>query len=151
MIDTPRSRYLHATALVIGETGLLILGESGAGKSALADRLIAEAGPRGLFAALIGDDRIAVTPHHGRLIASGHPDLAGRIERRGEGIGPVRNVASATLRLAIQLENAPERLPETAFLTLEGLSLPLLRLRADEDLVARTHRIFDRITTHSGD
>ena len=151
MMDTPRSRYQHATALVIGETGLLILGESGAGKSALADRLIAEAEPRGLFAALVGDDRVAVTPRHGRLIASGHPDIAGQIERRGEGIGPVRHVASAMLGLIILLENAPERWPETAFLTLEGLSLPVLRLRADDDAVARTHRVFDRIATHAGD
>jgi serine kinase of HPr protein (carbohydrate metabolism regulator) len=47
---------VHATALVVGTTGLLITGPSGAGKTTLALRLIALARSRGLYADLIADD-----------------------------------------------------------------------------------------------
>ena len=48
---------LHATALVVGESGVLLRGPSGAGKSSLALALIWAARERAVFAALIADDR----------------------------------------------------------------------------------------------
>ena len=51
---------LHATAVIHGESGVLILGPSGSGKSALALALMARASGEGAFGALIGDDRIYV-------------------------------------------------------------------------------------------
>ena len=49
---------MHATAVIYGDYGVLILGPSGSGKSALALALLARARSAGLFAALIGDDRV---------------------------------------------------------------------------------------------
>src|SRR5579885_12565 len=51
----PKARrlYLHATAAVVGEAGVLIRGPSGSGKSSLAFALIAAAKASGLFARLI--------------------------------------------------------------------------------------------------
>ena len=49
--------YIHATVVLVGEAGVLIRGASGSGKSALALALMSEAGRRGLFARLVGDDR----------------------------------------------------------------------------------------------
>ena len=76
---------LHATAVIYGENGVLILGPSGSGKSALALALLALARSAGLFGALIGDDRVWIRQAGGRLIASGARNLAGVIERRMAG------------------------------------------------------------------
>ena len=45
---------LHATAVVHGESGVLILGPTGSGKSALALALLARARSAGEFGALVG-------------------------------------------------------------------------------------------------
>ena len=59
----------HANALLLGATGVLLRGVSGAGKSALTLELIARARLRGDFARLIGDDRVMLENCNGRLIA----------------------------------------------------------------------------------
>ena len=48
----PDETGLHATAAILGEDGVLILGASGAGKSALALALLARARATNAFAAL---------------------------------------------------------------------------------------------------
>jgi serine kinase of HPr protein (carbohydrate metabolism regulator) len=95
--------YIHATALAVGEVGLMIRGRSGAGKSRLALELIAEANRRGLFARLVGDDRVAIAARGGRLIARGHPRIAGRIESRGEGILELGHEDAIVVRLVVDL------------------------------------------------
>ena len=50
---------VHATAIVIGETGVLIRGRSGSGKSSLALALVARVRLAGGFAAFVADDRVA--------------------------------------------------------------------------------------------
>ena len=65
---------------------MLIRGPSGSGKSGLALTLLALAGHRGLFAALIGDDRVHLRVNGRRILASGAPNVRGLIERRGHGI-----------------------------------------------------------------
>jgi serine kinase of HPr protein (carbohydrate metabolism regulator) len=130
--------YIHATALAVAETGILIRGPSGAGKSRLALQLIAESGRRGCFARLVGDDRIAVAARGGRLIARPHPAIAGQIESRGEGILATPHEAAALIRLVIDIGAkpaaakpvaAPARMPEAhAKVCLCGVELPLLSL-----------------------
>ena len=78
---------VHAACVVLGEAGVLIRGESGAGKSSLALGLIEAAPAHGLFGALVADDRVRITCAHGRLVARPHPAIAGRIELRGLGEG----------------------------------------------------------------
>ena len=73
----PGRTSLHATAVVHGESGVLILGPSGSGKSALALALMARASSAGAFGALIGDDRIFVRKVEGQLVASGAANMAG--------------------------------------------------------------------------
>ena len=123
--------YIHATALAIGEAGILIRGPSGAGKSRLALDLIAEARRRGLFGRLVGDDRIAIASRGGRLIARGHPTIAGQIESRGEGILDLNCEPAVVIRLVVDLGEgaAPERLPAArAAASLHGIALPRLCL-----------------------
>lgn len=139
------SDYHHATALVIGEKGLLLTGASGAGKSALAERLIAEARARGLFARLVGDDRIALAVENGRLIVTSHRAIRGQVERRGIGIFAVDSLEKAVLSRVVTLEAAPSRLPEPEARHLEilGVRLPRIALRDDRDLAAKAHLVLD--------
>jgi hypothetical protein len=108
--------YVHATALVIAEAGLLVRGRSGAGKSRLALELIAEAGRRGLFARLAADDRVALASRGGRLIARAHPAIVGQIESRGEGILKPGYEPAIVIRLVIDLGGEagadPVRMPQ---------------------------------------
>ena len=124
--------YIHATALAIGEAGILIRGPSGAGKSRLALELIAEASRRGLFAQLVGDDRVALDSRAGRLVARGHPAIAGQIESRGEGILHVAYERATVIRLVLDMggeAGTPARLPQPDTRSLlGGVSLPQLRL-----------------------
>jgi HPr kinase/phosphorylase len=129
--------YLHASAVAIGEAGVLILGPSGAGKSSLALALIAAAESAGLFTRLIGDDRISIECRSARLIARGHPLILGKIERRGQGIFEMPFLTAAVVRLVIGLgsekDAPPPRLPDEtqAHVVLGGAKLPFVQLRQD--------------------
>ncbi len=138
----PPPANLHGTALVIGEAGLLALGESGAGKSSLALALIETARAQGRFGALVSDDRVLVAPRGGRLLARAHPVIAGRIEARGAGILALPHLPCAVIDAVIMLENAPQRLPEKEDCQIAGICLPRLRLRHDADLRARCALVF---------
>jgi HPr kinase/phosphorylase len=132
-------RYLHASAIVIGEAGVLIRGPSGAGKSSLAFALIAAAQGAGFFARLVGDDRVGIEVQGGRLIARGHPAILGKIERRGHGIFQMPALPAAIVRLVILLtgaEEAPPRHPERDELhtVVAGVKLTIITLRQDAAL-----------------
>jgi HPr kinase/phosphorylase len=122
------SQTLHASCIVIRETGILIRGPSGAGKSSLAASLLAQARGRGEFAAWVADDRVVVTSCGQRLLARPHPAIAGRFEARGLGILAEPHERSAVLRLVVDLEEAVERLPSTGELTAIVAGVALSRL-----------------------
>jgi serine kinase of HPr protein (carbohydrate metabolism regulator) len=94
---------IHASAVVIGEAGVLIRGASGSGKSRLALALIAGARSGGAFARLIGDDRIRLESCNARLIARGHPLILGQIEQRGAGVLHAAFIAAGVVRLVVDL------------------------------------------------
>jgi HPr kinase/phosphorylase len=128
--------HVHASAVVIGEAGVLIRGPSGAGKSSLALALIAAAEDAGLFARLVGDDRIGIECKGGRLIARGHPMIPGKIERRGQGIFEVPFLPAAVVRLVIGLAGEEEALPrypkpDHDHIELAGVALPFFPVRQD--------------------
>lgn len=133
-MSTPAAAPLniHASAVVVGETGLLILGEAGSGKSALARALIAAADARGWFARLIADDRVLLEARHGRLLARPHPAIAGLVERRWLGLARAPHEPVATLHFAIELASCGDlpRLPEkdASLSEFAGVALPLIRL-----------------------
>jgi serine kinase of HPr protein (carbohydrate metabolism regulator) len=114
----------HGVAVAIGDLGLIILGESGAGKSSLAARMIAE-WPEGAVR-LVADDRVLVQRVHDRLLARPHPLIAGSMEVRGKGIVQPPCLDAVVLRGVLRLGGAqPERLPETEEQeTILGLPLP---------------------------
>ncbi|EFL89741.1 HPr kinase/phosphorylase [Ahrensia sp. R2A130] len=126
MVDTP----IHASALVLGTTGLLLRGPSGSGKSMLCHHLIATHRALNRHAVWIADDRVHLGLHHGRIIAKPVPELEGLAEFRGLGVQPVDYVDSAVIDLIIDLTGVEERVPETTSLSLVagGPDLPLLRV-----------------------
>jgi HPr kinase/phosphorylase len=138
---------VHATAVAVGEAGVLIRGVSGAGKSKLALAMLAEAGRKGVFARLICDDRVRLSLSGGRLLAHAHPAIAGKIEGRGEGILSVEHEASAVVRVVVDLVDPqagrPSRLPDAAEKTAEigGISLPRLSLCQDRPATEAAQRI----------
>ena len=117
----------HGTAISIGGHGVLIMGESGSGKSDLALRLI----DRG--AILISDDVVFLETRDNAPILTVAPNIAGKIEVRGVGIFNVDFIASAPLRLAIEFVDTPDRLPEDiAHTAIGGYVVPVSRLNPFE-------------------
>jgi serine kinase of HPr protein (carbohydrate metabolism regulator) len=123
---------LHATAVIHGESCVLILGPSGSGKSALALALMARASGAGAFGALIGDDRIYVRKADGRLVASGAANMAGIIERRMAGLMEVRHERAAIVHLAVELSERRGQWPRMPDdhdgVIVAGVRLPRLAL-----------------------
>lgn len=121
---------VHATAIAIGETGVLIRGRSGSGKSTLARRLLEHADRAGRFASLISDDRVVLVRSHGRLIAHAVPAIAGLLEVRGAGIIRVPFLPAAVVGLVVDADVAPDRLPEDCDKMTDILGARLPRLAA---------------------
>ncbi|WP_430910148.1 HPr kinase/phosphorylase [Methylobacterium sp. sgz302541] len=121
---------LHATCVVLGGAGVLIRGESGAGKSVLALQLIDRAREDGAAAALVGDDRIRLEAVAGRLVARGHPAVAGLIEMRGIGLCRIASADSAPVRLVVDLVPTAPRMPEPAdaYAVFCGIAIPRLAI-----------------------
>lgn len=120
---------IHATCLLMGPVGVLVRGASGAGKSALAARLVEAERAAGRFAQLVSDDRVAVEAVNGRLIARGPREIAGRLELRGFGIVATDFETAAVVRLVVDIVDPPdiERLPEPGALVTTIQDLRLLR------------------------
>jgi serine kinase of HPr protein (carbohydrate metabolism regulator) len=142
------SSAIHASALVLGEAGVLIRGPSGSGKSSLTLALLALAGERGLFAALIGDDRVLIGASGERILASGAPNVRGLIERRGYGIVRAPTEPCAVVRLVVDLSPRGERgprLPDEGALTvsLGEIALPRLAFDPTSAAVERAYAVLE--------
>jgi HPr kinase/phosphorylase len=84
--DNAATEILHGVLLNVSGTGVLITGDSGAGKSACALELVSR-GHR-----LIADDVVIVEHENGKLVGTVPERFAGLLEVRGLGIVDVREV-----------------------------------------------------------
>lgn len=141
MNDRPRDEFpVHGVIVAIGEAGVLIRGESGAGKSRLAQALVALGLARGQFARIVADDRVLLLARAGRVIARPPPAIAGLIEERGSGILPVVHEPRAIVRCLADLDPSAEpdgrhaRLPEPDDTRDEIGGVSIARIRLDRDL-----------------
>lgn len=128
------SKTIHATCVSLKGRGLLLIGESGSGKSDLALRLI----DRG--AALVADDQVHIGRKDKKLLASPPQKLRGLLEVRGIGIVTLPYEHHVPLALAVKLvrRTEMERLPPRQFFELLGVRLPELSLSAfDHSAVAK--------------
>ncbi len=129
-----KQSYHHASCVSVDGKGILLLSESGAGKSDLALRLI-HAG-----AVLVSDDQVILMQKGNTLLASPPEKIAGLIEARGIGLLTMPYQQDIPLALVVQLveRKAVSRLPEPAFFDCFGVQVPLLSLHAfDESVCAK--------------
>jgi serine kinase of HPr protein (carbohydrate metabolism regulator) len=138
---TPRA-FVHATAVALLDTtkpfggpiegAVLLLGDSGAGKSDVALRLIAAG------AKLVSDDQTMLFIERGRVWADAAPTIEGQMEIRGVGIMHVEKAPPSPVVLAVRLtEGALARMPEPESYTLPAglqadVKVPLIKLNAHE-------------------
>ena len=143
------SSYIHASAVLLDESGVLIHGVAGTDKSSLALALVDTWTRHGEFARLVGDDRVACHIQNGRAVLSPHAVIAGRAEWRGLGLLPQQYELKAVLKLVVDLENSPldggaARMPEQTELLcdLNGLkNLPRLTYRSVATIMAFLHKL----------
>lgn len=114
-------KNIHATCIKLNDSGVLLLGRSGAKKSLIALHMIRCCG-----AALVADDRINLSlDDDGELTAFSPENIAGKIELHHVGIFEMQYCASAKIALAVQLVNADddrlERLPQQQYLTADDI------------------------------
>jgi HPr kinase/phosphorylase len=141
---------IHASCVLLGDAGrrfdapadaaVLLLSESGAGKSTVALQLLA----RG--AKLVADDRVELFVRDDELWARAPQNLAGLLEVRGVGIVALPHAAEARVSLAVRLVSRDQvpRLPEPQNFKMPLAPAPnrwppLILLSADD------HSVADRI------
>lgn len=119
-------KNIHATCIALNNKGVLLLGDSGSGKSDLALRLIEQLG-----AVLVADDRTDLAARQNRLFAACPANLQGLLEVRGVGIVRLPCQTETEVCLAVELAPSPqtvERLPEPAFWAFDNLKIKKIRL-----------------------
>jgi HPr kinase/phosphorylase len=115
------SLIVHATSVVFKDKGVLIVGPSGSGKSALALSMIA------LGSMLVADDRTKLASREGALFASSPVTIKGLIEARGVGIITLPQVQGARIQLVIDMSRIEaSRFPEKQTYTVLDIALPCL-------------------------
>jgi HPr kinase/phosphorylase len=118
---------VHATAVAIDRSAVLIIGKSGSGKSDLALRLI----DRG--ALLISDDIVQVDGTAAPPTLHPAPNIAGKIEIRGIGVISIPHVEDISLRLVVNLDSTVERLPfDRQTHSIAAFDVPTINLGAFE-------------------
>ncbi|MGB0343474.1 MAG: HPr kinase/phosphorylase [Parvibaculales bacterium] len=117
----------HASAIALPQGGVLLLGDSGSGKSSLAYRLLRHYGGQ-----LVGDDYVDIALTKGRPTAHCVATLAGLVELRGLGLVRQAHLDSTALDMAVQLVPRAEvpRLPQANHWQQGACRLPLLKLHA---------------------
>jgi HPr kinase/phosphorylase len=120
MTEDAGSLIVHGAAVAVAGRGVLILGGSGSGKSALALAMI------GRGAALVADDRVVLERRGGALVARAPATIAGLIEARGVGILRLPALAEAPLVAAVDLDRAAARMPQPVTITHLGVGIELI-------------------------
>ena len=116
-------KRIHSTSVVIDDNGVLILGDSGSGKSDLALRLIDNG------ATLISDDISICRKNSNNIYLYCPPEIKGLLEVREIGIITVPFVERIKLRLVVNLKsNNNERFTKDNYITILGIKIPIINI-----------------------
>lgn len=120
------AQNIHASCVAVAGKGLLILGASGAGKSALSLQLIA------LGAQLVADDRTLVWAEDQQLIAAAPSTISGLIEARGLGILRLPACPRIAVTALVNLNDPPTtaRMPPARSTVIDTISLDYLHMQS---------------------
>lgn len=114
------SAWVHASCVAVADQGILVIGASGSGKSALALRMLS------LGAGLVADDRVILEQDQDQVIATAVPHLSGVIEARQIGLLRAEPYGPAPLAYVVDLDREqPARLPDPVSIQVLGQCLPL--------------------------
>jgi len=119
-------KNIYASCIKWKNNGILLIGDSGSGKSDICLRFIINHS-----ALLVADDRVDLSVAEDKVIASCPEKISGLLEVRGVGIKKVPFAEQAQIKLVVELaktEEKIERLPETEIWEFEGKKVPLIRL-----------------------
>ncbi len=122
---TPERHLIHASCVAFKGRAVLIMGDSGAGKSDLALRLLALGGE------LVADDQVEVSLKGNTLEATSPAPIKNLIEARHTGILKVKTISKARVVYVVYPAESGEdlpRLPEPASQKIAGVTLPMLKL-----------------------
>ncbi len=112
---------IHASCVEYKGQSVLIIGDSGAGKSSVSLALIA------LGATLVSDDAVDLTRDGDAILTSPPDSISGQIEARGFGILEMPYCSSATLKFVVDMDKTEvRRLPEDKTISLLGLKVPVV-------------------------
>ena len=116
-------KRIHSTSVVIDDNGVLILGDSGSGKSDLALRLIDNG------ATLISDDISICRKNLNNIYLYCPPEIKGLLEVREIGIITVPFVERIKLRLVVNLKSINnERFPKDSSFRILGIKIPIINI-----------------------
>ena len=116
-------KRIHSTSVVIDDNGVLILGDSGSGKSDLALRLIDNG------ATLISDDISICRKNSNNIYLYCPPEIKGLLEVREIGIITVPFVERIKLRLVVNLKSINnERFPKDSFFRILVIKIPIINI-----------------------
>lgn len=129
MADIAKSGF-HASTICLDGNGVMIMGESGTGKTELCLLLLERARVANRVAHFIADDRTLVLAIEDALFASVPDQLAGGVEIRGAGLFHIDYQKNCKLSLAVKLvpEKEAERFPSARYFSYEGAKIPCLYL-----------------------
>ncbi len=128
------SEMIHATAVIIGDRGVLIMGPSGSGKSSIANALMLRALSEGRYGVLVSDDQCLIQAVSGRLICTAPETLRGGMEVRGSGLHIFSHEPRAVIHLGVHLvePSLAVRLHENTHIQLQGVAIAQLNLPIGE-------------------
>jgi serine kinase of HPr protein (carbohydrate metabolism regulator) len=123
---------LHASAVLLGDRGVLIAGGSGTGKTMLALALVDHFRRACRFSRFVCDDQVLLAAENQRLVCRAPQAIGGLAEVFGVGPQPLEFESRMVADLIVRLVPATEaqRFPEERTESLEGCGLPCLVLAA---------------------
>ncbi len=120
-IENQDTAIIHASCVATAGRAALIVGCSGAGKSALALQMMA------LGAVLVGDDRVALQMVDDTVVADAAPNIRGLIEARGIGLLHAAPAGPIPVRFVVDLDQEEQtRLPDPRTTLVLRQTVPLL-------------------------
>ena len=128
------SLIIHASCVDVNGSGILIVGQSGSGKSSLAINLLA------LGSKLVADDQCELVRKNDGFRISKPASLPKSIEIRGVGLVSVPMVNETSLDWVVNMDEVEkERMPTPQFTEIGGFRVPTVFGKDMDDLASRIY------------